>query len=392
MLQTKATSKAYYKALGSLRERLTFKPLVYGYSNARVRTMRTALLSRRQAEDMLKVHTNAAVAEYLMRTGYRDDFSHMPSGISDAERVELAVSRNFARTAQKLLRITPKQSRPSLLAFLGRYDIHNLKVILLSKKIGKSDEEIRHLLMPAGSLTQAELSRIISAKNAAEFYEAVRATKFGARLLGSISLSRIPKERIRAAIAKPGFDGVQTEIILAAGDAYYYELAADFAHAGGHEAMQIARLISAEADAKNVLTLLRMKRGGADKKSMLMSMVGGGQFSRIQFEKITAVKDVNEAAKLASGFFISATGKAEFEAAQKSFLQDGQLSHLEVAFENSLARKSLKLLRRSMMSLGAIVGFLLLKEEEMNNIRKIVRGKELSLPIERISEMLIIVG
>jgi len=45
-----------------------------------------------------------------------------------------------------------------------------------------------------------------------------------------------------------------------------------------------------------------------------------------------------------------------------------------------------------MMSIGAIAGFLFLKEEEMNNIRKIVRGKALGLPAERIAEMLILVG
>ncbi len=383
---------SYGNAIGAIRSRLTFKPLVYGYSNARVRAMRTGLLTRRQADDLLKVKTSAAVAEYLSRTQYRDDFARMPAKITDEERVEIASSRNFARTAQKLLRITPKESQSTLLAFLGRYDIHNLKTILLSKKLGKPEEDIRHLLIPAGSLTPAELSRIVSSKNALEFYETVRATKFGSKLLNSASLRRIPKDMIRAAIAKPGFDGVQTELILAAADAYYYELASDAAAAGDSDAREIARLISSEADAKNVLTILRMKRGGAGKKEILASMVGGGTFSRLHFEKIVAAKDAPEAAKLAADFFISSTGKSEFEAAQKLFSQDNQLSHLEVAFENSLARKSLKILRNSMMSIGAIAGFLFLKEEEMNNIRKIVRGKALGLSPERISEMLIFVN
>ncbi|MFA6489194.1 MAG: V-type ATPase subunit [Candidatus Micrarchaeia archaeon] len=383
---------SYASAIGAVRSGLTFKPLVYGYSNARVRAMRTGLLTRRQAEDLLKVKTAAAVAEYLSRTQYRDNFAHMPAKITDEERVEIAISRNFAATAQKILRITPEQSKPTLRAFLGRYDIHNLKTILLGKKLGKSSEDISHLLIPAGSITNTELARIVASKNAAELYESVRATPFGNKLFNSASLSRIPKERIRAAISKPGFDGVQTEIILAAADAYYYELASDAAMSGGKDAQEISRLISAEADAKNILTILRMKRGGADKKAILSSMVGGGTFSRIHIEKIAAAKDVNEAAKLASEFFLSSTGRAEFAEAQKLFLQDGRLSHLEVAFENSLARKSLVVLRRSMMSIGAIAGFLFLKEEEMNNIRKIVRGKALGLPPERIAEMLILVG
>ena len=94
----------------------------------------------------------------------------------------------------------------------------------------------------------------------------------------------------------------------------------------------------------------------------------------------------------ASSFFASATGRNEFAAAEKRFKEDGQLSHFEVVFEHSIARRSLHALRRSQMSIGAIVGFLLLKEEEMNNIRKIVRGKALGLPMERIAEMLVLVG
>ena len=107
----------------------------------------------------------------------------------------------------------------------------------------------------------------------------------------------------------------------------------------------------------------------------------------------SAAKDVPDIASLASPFFfLSATGREEFAAAEQSYRQDGQLSHFEVVFERSLARKSLHALRRSMMSIGTIVGFLFLKEEEMRNIQKIVRGKELGMPPEKIAEMLIFVG
>ena len=56
-----------------------------------------------------------------------------------------------------------------------------------------------------------------------------------------------------------------------------------------------------------------------------------------------------------------------------------------------MARRSLKALRTSIMSIGAIVGFLFLKEGEMSNIQKIVRGKALGLPAEKVSQMLVFV-
>jgi vacuolar-type H+-ATPase subunit C/Vma6 len=119
-------------------------------------------------------------------------------------------------------------------------------------------------------------------------------------------------------------------------------------------------------------------------------MVRGGSLTKSQLEKIAIAKDAGDAASIAGQYILS--DKGEFQKAQVAYKSDGQLSHFEVAFEKYLAEKSLHALRRSTMSIGAIIGFLLLKEEEASNIRKIVRGKALGLPPERISEMLVTLG
>ena len=382
----------YPDVAGKVAGLLTFKPLVYGYSNARVRAMRTALLSQRQAEDLLKVKTNAAVAEYLGRTGYREDFAGMPAHVGEEERVELAVSRNFARTAQKLIRITPEQSKNTLRAFLGRYDVHNLKAILLARKLGKGIEETRSMLVPAGSLSQQELERMLSAKPADELYEAIRASIFGAHFLASASIRHIPKAQIKAVLQQPDSNAAKLDMLLFALDSYYYEVASLAASGGQGDSAILLNLIRSEADAKNAITIMRMKKGGADRREIMKSLVAGGNFTQRQLGNMADAKDFREAVKLASGFFISETGRSEFASAEKKYVADGQLSHLEVVFENSIARRSLHVLRRSMMSVGAIAGFLFLKEEEMNNIRKIVRGKALGLSPERIAEMLVFVN
>lgn len=351
--------------------------------------MHTALLSRRQAEDLLNVKTNAAVAEYLGRTGYREDFTGMPAGISDEERVELAVSRNFARTAQKILRITPKRSKATLAALLGRYDVHNIKSILLARKLGKSREEAEKLLVPAGSIGKKDLMQMIFAKSADELYDSIKATKFGETFLSSASTRHLPRAQIQAALRSP--EEGRLELLLAALDSYYYHVVSSSIKPDDKDAAAILQLVRSESDAKNAITIMRLKRGGADRKAIAKALVDGGSFSRKSLDKMASAKDVVEVAKAAAGFFMSETGKSEFAAAQKRYDSDGQLSHFEVVFENSIARRSLHALRRSMMSFGAIAGFLFLKEEEMNNIRKIVRGKALGLPAEKITQMLVLV-
>jgi len=365
------------------------RPLTYGYSNARVRSMRPHLLTRRQAEDMLRVNTNAAVIEYLSRTNYKNDFSGMPHRITDEERVELAVSRNFARTAQKLMRITPEQSKSALTAFLNRYDVHNLKTILLSKKLGKTAEETQAMLVCAGSMSPKELNAILSAKGADDFYAALRGTAFGEKFFISASMRNIPKEQIKSLFQNPNSDVAKLDMFMSALDFYYYEMASNIMETGEKDAKMIAHLLRSEADAKNIITILRLKRGGAEKKTIMGHLAGGGRLSRAKLEKIAGAKDVHEAAALSTAFFSSQTGRGEFAIAEQHYKKDGQISHFEVALERSIARRSLHALKRSMMSIGAIVGFLFLKEGEMQNIQKIVRGKALGLPSERVAEMLI---
>jgi vacuolar-type H+-ATPase subunit C/Vma6 len=175
---------------------------------------------------------------------------------------------------------------------------------------------------------------------------------------------------------------------MSALDFYYYEMASSIMASGEKEAQVIVTLLSFEADAKNIMTILRLKRGGADKKTIMTHMVGGGRISKARLEKIASGKDVHESAQLSTVFFMTKTGRDEFAAAEQMYKKDGQLSHFEVVFERSIARRSLHALKRSIMSIGAIVGFLFLKEEEMHNIQKIVRGKALGLPPEKVSQML----
>lgn len=367
----------------------SFRPLVYGYSNARVRAMRKFLLSRRQADELLKLHSTAAVVEYLSRTPYKEDFANMPLKISEEGRVEMAITRNFARTAQKLLKITPEQSRGTMLAFLSRYDIQNVKTILLAKKLGKTKEETQGLLLPAGSLKQSELNEMMAAKSSDELYTAIRGSDFGAKFLSSVSIRKIPKSQIKAALQYGTSDTAKLDMFLTALDFYYYESASSLAGAGDKDAEAIVKLLKSEIDAKNIVTIMRLKREKADRKVIMDSMLEGGSIYKAQLEKLAGAKDMGEVVNSVSNFFISETGADEFSRAEQQYKDDGQISHFEVVFEKSLARRSLHTLRSSILSIGAIVGFFLLKEEEMNNIKKIVRGKALGVPQEKIAEMLV---
>ena len=67
------------------------------------------------------------------------------------------------------------------------------------------------------------------------------------------------------------------------------------------------------------------------------------------------------------------------------------LTDLEVALEKSIAERKTRAFQRSILSAGVLFGFLLLKEEEVNNLRKIAKGKEFRMPESEVRAMLVIV-
>ena len=72
------------------------------------------------------------------------------------------------------------------------------------------------------------------------------------------------------------------------------------------------------------------------------------------------------------------------------FKKGGSLSLIENALEEEIAKEGLRELRRSVLSLSAIVGFLFLKERETKNIRKIVRTKAFGFSTEEIRKLVVV--
>ena len=65
------------------------------------------------------------------------------------------------------------------------------------------------------------------------------------------------------------------------------------------------------------------------------------------------------------------------------------LVDLEMAFRQEIARERIKRFYRATVSLGTILGFLFIKEEEMNNLRRTVRGIDYKLTPEEIKATLV---
>jgi V/A-type H+-transporting ATPase subunit C len=355
--------------------RIESRALKYGYSNARVKAMKGLLLKPNFLDDLIKVKSIEAMIELLQRTPYKGDFAAASVSYTGSELVELAAAKNLARTVCKLVKITPKSEKEVVRALLLKYDLLNLKTIMHAKKLGKSFEEVRPHLVEAGGLAENDFRRLMKADEKNIIRE-IRRTPLGEQML-SQSTAQFSKgmwNKFNAALKS--LDAfMQMETIV---DAYSYLLMDKALAASGNKDIESIRdIIKREIDAKNILIIERLKRH--EKKNFDEQLIRGGTLSDALVRKIIEAKDIQQTLKLVKHKF----RRLEFEG--------DELSDLEIAFEKSIAAQKSIAFHRGMLSVGVIIGFLLLKEEEVSNLRKIAKGKEFGIPEKDVRDMLVVV-
>ena len=119
---------------------------------------------------------------------------------------------------------------------------------------------------------------------------------------------------------------------------------------------------------------------GVPKEKIKNHLLLGGTLSQSHVNQYLEVKDFSSALPLLKNTF--------------KFISIDHITSLvdlEIELEKALAREKVAAFHRSILSIGVILGFLLLKEEEIHNVRKIAKGKEFAIPFDEIKKTLVTV-
>jgi V/A-type H+-transporting ATPase subunit C len=352
------------------------KAMKYGYSNARVRAMKSTLLKEQEYDEMVKVKTISAMMELLQRTAYKKDFEGI-SGYPTSDLLEIAIAKNFSRTVAKLIRFTPKSDLAAVNALLRRWGLLNIKTILHAKAAGAKYERIKPYLFAVGGLSEDDIERLARSDADSVFLE-IKKTKLGRDMLSvsTAAFSRHMREVFNNAM-KNMDTFIQLESIV---DAYTYMLMdKGLSEVGGAEIHAIRKALKNEIDAKNILIVERLKQHGFQKAELEKYLIKGGMLRSGFMEKLAEAKDRKSALSLI---------KTKFHALEVN--DEYSLSDLEIAFEKVLAVEKLVSFHMSILSLGVVLGFILVKEEEMHNLRKIAKAKEFNIPEDEVKKMLVV--
>jgi V/A-type H+-transporting ATPase subunit C len=335
----------------------------YGYSNARVKAMKGLILKPAILDEMIRVGNVEAMAELLQRTGYKSEIASASASYSGSMLIELAASRFFSKTARKLVRIAPASDREAINALLVRWDLMNIKTLLNARRLGKSYEDIRPFLFEVGGLDEDDFKRLLKAENS--FHRELMKTGIG-RKMGAVA-----DEIGKGLRDDPSLESAIDSLI-------YMFMDRTLEQVGGKETSDIRAILRHEADAKNAMIIERLKRHGIPADKIRKSLINGGTLKEQVLKRLIDAKDMNATVGALKGKFPTLEMKGE-----------NSLTELEVALEKSIAAQKAVAFRRSILSAGVMFGFLLLKEEEVNNLRKIAKGKEFRMPEADVRAMLV---
>ncbi len=355
------------------------KTSVYGYANARVHGMKGLLLTKTNYEELANVKSIDAMVELLQKTHYKEHLLEATVKYSDSLLVESASGKHYAAIVKKLRKITPKGDKEIIDALLMKWDVINLKTVIASKKTNSTFQEILPKLIYAGSLSPNVLESIHEAK---DILNELKKTDFGRELFAqsikTVGLERLSK--FKKALSKTD-EYSQIQAML---DTFSYFLMEKYLqpYISDPDVRKIFELLRKEIATKNILIIQRLKKSNIkDGNLMEKYLISGGSLD-----------------PRAKSILTSSTKKEDVLRVIKKYLPSfnteniDDLISLEIDLQKALSKEKIKIFHRTILSIGTILGFLLIKEEEMNNLRKIAKAKEFGIDSKEVMNTLLLSG
>jgi V/A-type H+-transporting ATPase subunit C len=303
------------------------------------------------------------IARYLEETQYKDEIDALSKDYSGTELIEHATFANLAKTYRKLLDVSIDEPQFLILEYLRRWDIWNIKTVLRGKFYGASDAEIMKYLVPAGELDAEFLDGLTKKGTVQEVISAFEGTDYS------------------SALAQ--YDGKNLASLENALDKLYYfrmerAVGGTLSVGGG----LLLKYVRREIDIRNLTTLFRMNKAGVDAAIIQENLIPGGKLHE-ELSRM-AGQPFGEFLRGLEGYpfwsSISDIATADLDA----------ISRIEARLRAYLVRYAWALSNYHPLSILPVLGYMVSKDTEVSNIRKIVRGKEAGLPAELIEEQVVV--
>lgn len=348
---------------------------MYAYANARVKAMQSDLFSQSKFESLISTKDFGELTHELNLTVYKDDLATLAVKYSGADLLEAAIHRHLVRVSKTILLLTPDDSKDVVSLILGRWDIRNISLIITSKALGYPLGQLTDVFLVsssdfplglmAGVLSYYEMKELVDMKDVASV------VTWASKRYGGDFEQYLEKYRA---------DGDIGPLLLQLELTYLRKLILSVQGRSGADA-RVAVALKSSIDEKNIVALMKGKQRGVVAQDMVKYLVEGGNLSVALLTELYRATNVEE---LVEGI------KPHYDLTEAvPAYREGGLAALESLLSRKVAQKSIASLRVAPPSLSSIVAYMMLKDLEIDNLVKVIRGKEYGVQDKEIRSSLV---
>ena len=317
------------------------------------------------------------IAKILETTPYATDIARARATHAGAVMLEIAVNRMFVRRNRLAYEAAPFAGRAVIAAYLARWDIENIELVLSAKAQGRT-------------VTETEDHLVSSREIPAGLYAGVMTLDDFRILLAQPSVEATVTSLVRYGYGTTilplleGFDRTHDIFpILHALDTEYFRRALGSARFYQGDEWVVRAFLQSEIDLRNTLLLLKGRANDLPIDQVLSRWIDGGTLTSGQAPDLYGARGIPELAeRLVPRYPSIGEGGADYQSTQS-------LTGFEVAAQRDRAVAELRRLRAYPLSLGVIFTYLLRAEIERSDLRRVIFGRLYGLPAERLAPLLV---
>lgn len=343
----------------------------YAYATTRVKTRKAFLFSKETYLKLLQMDV-PEISRFIEESKYKQEIDELASKYHGIDLMEHALNLNLAHEYTQIVGFCEGELKLLLGSYLMRWDVWNIKSILRGKSYGASEDKIQETLVPAGSLDMHKLNELIRKPTIPDVIEGLTGTVF--------------YKPLTAALDEYNKTHTLSEFENNLDKVYYANLLSQKIGATLADELFLS-FVKREVDFVNLRTLFRLKREGLEHDKIVAYLIPGG--AKLSLEELRKLAQTPGYEDFLNGLKETPYWSDIADAVQKS-QETGSLNAVEIALRKANIAYADNISHRYPLSITPILGYLIRKNTEVNNLRIIARGKESHLSDEVIRNQLVI--
>ena len=341
----------------------------YEYVTSRVRSRRSRLFDEDDYRKLVRMGPGE-IARFMEESEYETEMNALGARHAGVDLIEYALNRNLAGNFEDLLRWADGTLYDYVARYLRKFDAWNVKTVLRGQYSDAERTEVEDDLIRAGEFSDERLTRLLDTGTIEEAIEALRGTMFHGPL--------------EAAFEEYEDTAVLVPLENAVDRAFYGNLLEGLPEESDRATGLYIEFLRAEIDFRNLRNALRLAYSGADIDPADYYIAGGRLFDAADLRQLAGNPD-----ELVARVRESPYGD-DLDAALDELERAERLIGFENALDAALLEYSDTLSSRYPLSVCPVLGYVLAKEREVDNIRAIARGREAGLNEAEIEDELVI--